>query len=132
MIGTIGDAGQGTAGRVQQNNGADSARARKDIEGRSSGALAGGSLRSDAMADTVAVSGSARAQHNRSAAQGEGSGSGLLGGFSLAEKNGSSSLAAESPKEAAESARQQAVFAPIKAVGSQANVDSNRAMQLLG
>jgi len=132
MIGTIGDAGQGMAGRVQQNNGADAARARKDIEGRSAGAPAGGSLRTDAMADTVSVSGSARAQHNRGAAQGEGSQGGLLGGFSLAEKSGASSLAAESPKEVAESARKKAVFAPIQAVGSQANVDANRAMQLLG
>ncbi len=132
MIGPIGDAGQGKAGRVQQNNGADTARARKNIEGRSSVAPAGGSLHSDAMADTVFVSGSARAQHNRSAAQGEGPDSGLFSGFSVAEKSGTSSLAAESPKKAAEKARAQAVFAPIKAVGSQANVDANRAMKLLG
>lgn len=132
MIGTIGDAGQGTAGRAQQSKGADTARARKDIDGRSAGAPAGGSLRSDATVDTVSVSGSARAQHNRAPTQGEEAGGGMVGGSSLAEKSGASSLAAESPKEASNEARDKAVLAPAKAIGSQANIDSGRAMQLLG
>ena len=126
----ISDAGQAGSGRAQQANASDTARARKDVEGRGAEGAVGGGAQKAPVGDTLAVSESARAQSSR--ASDEESNNSLMGGFAVAEKNGASSLKAETPKEAADNAQKQAVFAPLKAVGTQANVDSGRALQLLG
>jgi hypothetical protein len=132
MAATISDAGQTTSARLQQNSSTDVARARRNVD---QGPLADASrgIFSGSVGDSFAVSASAKSQQQRASGnQAEvAGGTGLTGGFSLSADNGLDSLAAEAPTEAADRARQEAVFAPIQAVDAQANIDSGRALQLL-
>ena len=126
MIGSVADGGQGTV-RSTANAENSSVRPKKDGGGLAAQSAVG-AQGDGGITDTVAVSESAQSLRSRNATED----SGLLGGFALAKESGVSSLEAESPQARADKAREQAVFAPIQAMGAQANVDGQRAMSLLG